>query len=567
MARVRTGCLTCRGRRRKCDEAKPVCDNCVSKNLTCRYGQNFTFVEGWNGSSKRRRTYTETQDVDDSYASALDQQQPADHGNLTPQSRNDETPSPPRQHPQVVEQQQTAATQVEDFAIFTPGFTSAFNDTAATEAGFDASTLYSGDQTMTSPPVPIVSYHSTPAIPFPSAGRVSRESSAMGTASSNARRSQTSTSITDDAQDFELLSYYRYHVAPLLDLDSDQTYWGLVALQTSGSDSRLRSAIYAVASCLQSRQKPSTKTSAHLHAISQSFIAAATDASQSLHPSDLFSVRILLSCTCLVESPPRDWLMALRPYDCNGSDVNFYDDVNGPKARLWARIYLSALLLSPSTSNPPPTPELLKIDEPSTSVESNMAQWSRVLNLLKRVCVLQYSPPNRLSGSESRADIWQSIWQGGQAWYAARTEEMKPLLDLSAPQIDDNDTVFTVVLFSSPSATLSNMVFHLVCLLLLRSKPRFVGNIAGLSSSLSLMWHMERILGIATTSVEDKVWDPLQIAAVIKAAERLSNHRQLGVAARILQTVTDKTGMPLDEHISTIQRARQSVLGEGQSSL
>lgn len=35
--RVRTGCLTCRGRKKKCDERKPVCTGCSRNHLTCRW--------------------------------------------------------------------------------------------------------------------------------------------------------------------------------------------------------------------------------------------------------------------------------------------------------------------------------------------------------------------------------------------------------------------------------------------------------------------------------------------------------------------------------------------------
>ena len=41
--RVRTGCLTCRRRRRKCDERKPTCLKCEEKSLACHYGVNLSF--------------------------------------------------------------------------------------------------------------------------------------------------------------------------------------------------------------------------------------------------------------------------------------------------------------------------------------------------------------------------------------------------------------------------------------------------------------------------------------------------------------------------------------------
>ncbi|CAO2649715.1 Nn.00g010070.m01.CDS01 [Neocucurbitaria sp. VM-36] len=42
--RSRTGCLTCRTRRRKCDENKPKCQNCLSKGFECRYAATFQIL-------------------------------------------------------------------------------------------------------------------------------------------------------------------------------------------------------------------------------------------------------------------------------------------------------------------------------------------------------------------------------------------------------------------------------------------------------------------------------------------------------------------------------------------
>ncbi|KAH9234870.1 hypothetical protein K456DRAFT_1834740, partial [Colletotrichum gloeosporioides 23] len=35
--RVRTGCLTCRGRKKKCDETKPRCRGCERNRLECKW--------------------------------------------------------------------------------------------------------------------------------------------------------------------------------------------------------------------------------------------------------------------------------------------------------------------------------------------------------------------------------------------------------------------------------------------------------------------------------------------------------------------------------------------------
>lgn len=48
--RVRTGCLTCRKRRRKCDEQKPSCANCEAKGLPCKYSSDLAVVPQREGA-------------------------------------------------------------------------------------------------------------------------------------------------------------------------------------------------------------------------------------------------------------------------------------------------------------------------------------------------------------------------------------------------------------------------------------------------------------------------------------------------------------------------------------
>jgi hypothetical protein len=43
--RVRTGCLTCRQRHLKCDEGKPICQNCRKSNRTCVTGVRLNFID------------------------------------------------------------------------------------------------------------------------------------------------------------------------------------------------------------------------------------------------------------------------------------------------------------------------------------------------------------------------------------------------------------------------------------------------------------------------------------------------------------------------------------------
>lgn len=43
--RVRTGCLTCRNRHLKCDEALPICLNCQKSNRKCERGVRLNFID------------------------------------------------------------------------------------------------------------------------------------------------------------------------------------------------------------------------------------------------------------------------------------------------------------------------------------------------------------------------------------------------------------------------------------------------------------------------------------------------------------------------------------------
>ncbi|KAJ4348415.1 uncharacterized protein N0V89_009789 [Didymosphaeria variabile] len=64
--RSKSGCSTCRQRRVKCDEVKPVCGNCAKKNRDCQWATPQTKFQGYHpdtGSSSAT-AQTETEEVD-----------------------------------------------------------------------------------------------------------------------------------------------------------------------------------------------------------------------------------------------------------------------------------------------------------------------------------------------------------------------------------------------------------------------------------------------------------------------------------------------------------------------
>lgn len=60
--RVRTGCLTCRERHLKCDEATPDCNNCKKSNRACKRGVKLNFIDTWTQAPPRLLTLYGTPD-------------------------------------------------------------------------------------------------------------------------------------------------------------------------------------------------------------------------------------------------------------------------------------------------------------------------------------------------------------------------------------------------------------------------------------------------------------------------------------------------------------------------
>ncbi|KAF2764894.1 hypothetical protein EJ03DRAFT_281145 [Teratosphaeria nubilosa] len=85
--RVRTGCLTCRERHLKCDEALPHCNNCKKSNRKCKRGVRLNFIDTWAerppklmtkfGTDAWKVTFQdESRDIADEYQGGLERYKP-----------------------------------------------------------------------------------------------------------------------------------------------------------------------------------------------------------------------------------------------------------------------------------------------------------------------------------------------------------------------------------------------------------------------------------------------------------------------------------------------------------
>ncbi|EEA20979.1 hypothetical protein EYB25_008455 [Talaromyces marneffei] len=90
--RTRSGCLTCRSRRVKCDEGRPVCDRCKKGNRSCEYAQS-------NAKSTSSRRSTRRQSSHESISS--DEDHAEQGGSLDVIPDEDETAGLPSSLPSV----------------------------------------------------------------------------------------------------------------------------------------------------------------------------------------------------------------------------------------------------------------------------------------------------------------------------------------------------------------------------------------------------------------------------------------------------------------------------------
>jgi hypothetical protein len=251
--RSRTGCLTCRTRRRKCDERRPQCENCEAKGLSCRYGANITFVEPnatvplepsrdksyprikfvGNGSSTSVGSLSPT--APPTFSAELDAEKdghsPNDdisegglYGgrNLDPSGGNDKLPSGARDPAPPLFSLQASPGD----GICLDSATVDFNRpmTAAMEIVTPSSRLEEVSDVSQLP------------------GRV-RRGSPGGTLSNT---STHGTSVITD-HEVDLLRHYRYHIAPWLDLGDSKSTFGIAILIAAKEDYFLYHAILALA--------------------------------------------------------------------------------------------------------------------------------------------------------------------------------------------------------------------------------------------------------------------------------------------------------------------------------
>jgi hypothetical protein len=153
----------------------------------------------------------------------------------------------------------------------------------------------------------------------------------------------------------------------------------------------------------------------------------------------------------------------------------------------------------------------------------------------------------------NRADIWSALIHGLSFWYKQRPEESQPIIELYPKDGIQTDNDFPSIAFTSGAALLANQLYHTGMLLLLQNKPRFSNNSSSSSHSMSILWHVHRICGIAIQNDAAATWDPCLVASLIIAARTLTHESQQTAIVHTLETTQRLTGWNVSHHIENLE--------------
>lgn len=116
---------------------------------------------------------------------------------------------------------------------------------------------------------------------------------------------------------------------------------------------------------------------------------------------------------------------------------------------------------------------------------------------------------------------WRALFEALNIWWTNRPQELKPMLEM-----DESDQLFPQVLFTNGAAVLANQIYHTSMLLLLQNRPRTLQNEHGRSTSMSPLWHAQRICGISLNNDSKANWDFSLVASFYLAAKRMTYEPQ-----------------------------------------
>ncbi|RAL10824.1 Zn(II)2Cys6 transcription factor domain-containing protein [Aspergillus homomorphus CBS 101889] len=608
--RCRTGCLRCRTRRRKCDEGKPRCQNCVDKNFVCSYGMQVTFLskntytvpakEVRAPRSKRRfqnlrfieedpltlsgtdANVVEGEEdgeaglkssspiirlVDSAKDRAEDEAGGEDHsvtgGNAGSESA--ELGDHDGSSHGGPDGSLNGGASLDSHGAFSDRDTSAVQGLLALGSGLITQDLQHAL-------APDISCLETPSAPIADAlplmmittagpaddGRALRRQSKFSGGVVGASPLSTTTS---EERTLDLLRHYRYFVAPWMDICDLKHPFGIVATQMATRSEQILSALLTLSeACMIHRDYPQAHAVTLDKALPQRLQLESGLASDF---KELTLLSVLERLRFLVSDLSHGW-KTLQNYNLGSLEPLIEHalllDIESSVYWMFLRLDLSVALANdtglqiPLPSGPVPNLELLSRTH---DTHERVSLYARVLLWLcgKALMVCHEQPsPRHFPDCHQLLDSWLQVSDELDRWYKSRPQEFRPLVELEGiNDLSNPGSGFPLVVFANGVGAYCNQLYHTAVLLLLQCKPR-TALLNSQARFLSPLWHSQRICGIALNNDGRDCWDPCLVASFLVSARTMTHESQQKAILQGFERIHSITGWHIGRYLSHLQQ-------------
>ncbi|KAE8401959.1 hypothetical protein BDV37DRAFT_285218 [Aspergillus pseudonomiae] len=606
--RCRTGCLRCRKRRRKCDEGKPRCQNCIDKNLDCQYGLQVSFLQ--------KNTFTVT-------ASELRTPKPEvnydkikfvqeDPLGCTTDASVEDSPSPVASIPEAHTQSDPIVSTVviagerkdsdrrdnrdldEHYGdggsihhdtldlshwdgslnISPDGTPHQDKDDAVqgllalgSTAGPNGIIPESTNLSLLSPNVTLSSLMNTRSsevkdIPLPTVPTGLLDNPRRTSINGLSTSINTSISIESEARRLELLRHYRYHVATWLDICDLRHPFGINVIQMAMSSDKLLSVILALSETCIIQRGQWNRAGLEQLALRKSNQLDQLDYD---HPdsTELILLYLLEDIRRLVTDVPKAWIHWVNrdvPFVNHLVQHAYSKNMESTAYWMFLRIDLGVALANDVPLRIPlpmlPIPSLSLLSRAEDGCERVSHYTNAVLWLCGKALALchQEAMPHPLATSHEVMENWLQVFGELEQWQHLRPLEFEPMVEIDArDQVLNQGSEFPLLLFANGAGTFSNQIYHTAMLLLLQCKPRTALLNHPQSPVLSPLWHAYRICGIALNNDTRESWVPCLLASLLLAGKHMTHESQQEEILQGFDRIRGITGWDTGEYLSHLQ--------------
>lgn len=527
--RVRTGCLSCRKRRRKCDERKPRCSSCEERNVPCNY-PDLTFIMGPKLGAAQGMSNPSSDQPTRSYS------------NVRFVTGSSSRRSAPSTEAQASTQREEPPLQVEEQ---------------------EPASLLRPEDDMMETLMASSSSQSKTASPF----------AALHLPQSEWKDYFSPNHAASIKNETAALLHFQYNLAPWIEAGDLGSAFGTEIMLLAQRRRPVSSAISLAASSQLAKSSSTYGDSTLLQQETENALALEEPRVRRIGHA-LIAVGEVFNL-----SPSRWRTLSFFQSDESTRNTNSFSGFGEPLEtllRFHSRLDLAASLLTdqpPLTTlgfamNHDPADRTLPLSTKSiyNACLLQLASCLQLLNGSSGSSIASPSPPFFMSATQEPlppspgsyfSSKWSSLWSNCQQWYHNRPVEMQPILEIrsvEAGQIDaDNESSFPIPVYTSSIALQCNIVYHISSRLLLSRKPRLLRLSSRQRHLSSLSWHAQQIAGTATRNEFAEQWDPILIAGLLWIARDMTHPSQQESLLSCFSQISSGTGINLDEEIRTLK--------------